>query len=89
MFPVSDYCLVIESDPGDNQSDLIGVRRVGGRMFEQARTCVDRIPRAGNSKGKILTTITYEGWPALADLDLDINPLEEWLVHYGKPIDLR
>jgi len=88
--PVSAYCLVIESDPTDNTSDLIGVRRTGGSMFgPPKKTCVDRIARAGNSRGNVVQTAVYDGWPPLRDLDLLRDHVAEWTAPYGDPPDLR
>ena len=97
-----DYVLLIESDPRDSSSDLLGVRRVYTPLTYPTpskagtgewHTCVDHIARAGNSHGKVVSSVKYAGCPPLEELDLAANPLADWLAEaeakHGPPIDLN
>jgi hypothetical protein len=100
---ITDYFLMIEQDRRDPASDLLAVRREGGRMFEGEKpadalagsrwygvkyTCVDRIARSGNSSGKVVMTTRYLGWLKLTHKEIRGNALAQWLEPYPAPANL-
>lgn len=98
---ITDYILVIEADQADPGSDLLAVRREGGRMFGGEKpegtaegsiwygvkyTCVDRIARSGNGAGKVYMTTRYGGWIKLTQKEIRRNKLAEWTKDFPKPV---
>ena len=97
-----DYCYLIESNPEDSGSDLLGVRRVytpltypepGKPGAGEWHTYVDHIVRSGNGRGKVAMSVKYAGCLDISELDLGANPLADWVADaeakHGGPINLE
>ena len=95
-----DYILVVEADPKDPTSDLLAVRREGGRMFAGEKpadakdgevwhgvqyTCIDRISRCGGAAGKCYMTTKIPGWAKLTAKQVRRNYFAEWVKPWGHP----